>query len=311
MDFREDFREKKLLILDGACGTSIQNMDLPASAWDDYEGCNEYLNLSCPEKITAMHREFLEAGADIIETNTFGASSIVLSEYGLEDRVEEINTAAVKAARKAVEEFGHGWIAGSCGPGTKLPSIGHITVDDVYKAYKQQITALVKAGVDLVMLETSQDILQLKTALIAARDVMEEENRDVPLIISVTIEKTGTMLAGTDIAAAAAIIEPYPVFAFGLNCATGPEDMQSTIHWLSHNWHGRISCLPNQGMPEIIGGQTCYPMTPEHYAAEMKVFVEKWGVSLTGGCCGSTPAHIAALAEALKNSDPAAREVNA
>ncbi len=304
-----DLQEKKLLILDGACGTSIQNMDLPESVWDGNEGCNEYLNISCPEKITEMHREFLDAGADIIETNTFGASSIVLSEYGLEDRVEEINRAGVEAARRAVELSGHGWVAGSCGPGTKLPSLGHITVDEVNRAYKDQVRALINAGVDLLMLETAQDVLQLKTSLIAAGEVMEELGKELPLIISVTIEKTGTMLAGSDIAAAAAIIEPFPVFAFGLNCATGPEDMQSSIHWLSHNWSGRVSCLPNQGLPEIIDGKTCYPMTPEHFAGEMKTFVEKWGVSLVGGCCGSTPDHIRALKEAVSGIEPAQREV--
>lgn len=300
--------EKKLLILDGACGTSIQNMDLPEAVWSDYEGCNEYLNLSCPEKITAMHREFLEAGADIIETNSFGATNIVLGEYGLEDRVKEINTAAVKAARKAVADYGHGWVAGSCGPGTKLPSLGHISVDELADAYREQFRALLEAGIDLLMLETAQDILQIKTIMITAFELMEELKIEVPVIISVTIEKTGTMLAGTDIAAAAAIIEPFPVFAFGLNCATGPEDMQSTIHWLNHNWPGRVSCLPNQGMPEIIGGETCYPMTPDHYAAEMKNFVEKWGVSLVGGCCGTTPAHIAALKKELVGVIPAAGE---
>jgi 5-methyltetrahydrofolate--homocysteine methyltransferase len=302
--------EKKLLILDGACGTSIQNMDLPAEVWDGNEGCNEYLNLSCPEKITAMHREFLEAGADIIETNTFGATSIVLGEYGLEDKVQDINTAAVKAARQAVNDFGRGWVAGSCGPGTKLPSLGHITVEKLAESYAEQFTALLNAGVDMLILETAQDILQIKTSMITAFDVMKKLNKAVPLMISVTIEKTGTMLAGTDIAAAAAIIEPFPIFALGLNCATGPEDMQSTIHWLSHNWNGRISCLPNQGMPEIIDGVTCYPMTPEHYADEMKQFVEKWGVSLAGGCCGSTPAHIAALKKNLAGVMPAEREVN-
>jgi len=302
--------DKPVLLLDGACGTSIQNMDLPLHVWDGKDGCNEYLNITCPECITAMHREFLEAGADIIETNTFGGTSIVLSEYGLEDRVREINTAAVQAARRAVEEYGSGSVAGSCGPGTKLPSLGHISPEDLAEAYREQIEALTDAGVDLLILETAQDILQLKTVLITAFEVLEEKGKDIPVMVSVTIEKTGTMLAGTDIAAAAAILEPFPVFALGLNCATGPEDMLSSIRWLSHNWPGRISCLPNQGLPEIIDGRTCYPMTPEHYAREMRCFVEEWGVSLTGGCCGSTPAHIAALKKELTGIAPAEREVN-
>ncbi len=305
-----ELTEKPLLLLDGACGTSIQNMNITPDLWGKHEGCNEYLNLSCPEKITAMHMEFLESGADIIETNTFGANRIVLGEYGLEDRVAEINKAGVEAAREAVRQFGSGWVAGSCGPGTKLPSLGHIDPSDLNKAYREQIQALIKAGVDLIILETVQDILQLKSALISAFEVMEELEKQVPVMVSITIEKTGTMLAGTDIAAAAAIMEPFPLFSFGLNCATGPEDMQSSIHWLSHNWNGRVSCLPNQGMPEIVDGRTCYPMSPARYASEMKLFVEKWGVSIAGGCCGSTPAHIAALKKELEGIVPAAREVN-
>jgi len=303
-------QEKELLILDGACGTSIQNMSLPDSVWDDNEGCNEYLCLTAPEKITEMHLSFLKAGADIVETNTFGGTSIVLGEYGLQDRVKEINTAAVKAARKAVEIHGSGWVAGSVGPGTKLPSLGHITVDDLAAAYKEQLEALVDAGVDLIILETAQDILQLKTVLVSCFQVLEEKGKEIPVMVSVTIESTGTMLAGTDIAAAAAIIEPFPVFSFGLNCATGPEDMLSSIRWLSHNWSGRISCLPNQGLPEIIDGKTTYPMSPEAYAKELKTFIGEWGVSLAGGCCGTTTDHISKLKQTVADTVPAKREVN-
>jgi 5-methyltetrahydrofolate--homocysteine methyltransferase len=304
-----NFQDKALLILDGACGTSIQNMDLPHEVWGDNEGCNEYLCLTVPEKITEMHMSFLKAGADIIETNSFGGTSIVLGEYGLQDKVKEINTAAVKAARRAVEAHGSGWIAGSVGPGTKLPSLGHITVDDLAAAYKEQIEALVDAGVDLLILETAQDILQLKTVLITCFEVLQEKSLDIPVMVSITIESTGTMLAGTDIAAAAAIIEPFPVFSFGLNCATGPEDMLSSIRWLSHNWPGRISCLPNQGLPEIIDGKTTYPMSPSAYAKELKTFISEWGVSLAGGCCGTTPEHISKLKETLTGTLPANREV--
>ena len=301
--------DKDLLILDGACGTSIQNMDLPESVWDGNEGCNEYLCVTAPDRITEMHLGFLEAGADIIETNSFGSTSIVLGEYDLQDRVVEINAAAVKCARKAVEQHGSGWIAGSVGPGTKLPSLGHISVEDLSKAYREQIKALVDEGVDLLILETAQDILQHKTVLITARDVLEEKGIKLPIMISVTIESTGTMLAGTDIAAAAAIIEPFDVFSFGLNCATGPEDMLSSIRWLSHNWPGRISCLPNQGLPEIIDGVTTYPMKPDAYAAELKSFIGDWGVTMAGGCCGTTPEHISRLKQELTGVKPADREV--
>ncbi len=302
-------QDKELLILDGACGTSIQNMNLPEEVWDGNEGCNEYLCLTAPENIIQMHLSFLEAGADIIETNSFGGTSVVLGEYGLEDRVKEINTAAVNCAREAVKRHGSGWVAGSVGPGTKLPSLGHITVEDLAAAYKEQLIALIDAGVDLLILETAQDILQLKTVLISAREAMEEKNCDLPIMISVTIESTGTMLAGTDIAAAAAVIEPFNVFSFGLNCATGPEDMLSSIRWLSHNWSGRISCLPNQGLPEIIDGKTTYPMKPDAYASELKTFISEWGVSMAGGCCGTTPEHIARLKKEITGITPASREV--
>ncbi|MDC7240216.1 MAG: homocysteine S-methyltransferase family protein, partial [Spirochaetales bacterium] len=172
-------QDKGLLILDGACGTSIQNMDLPEEVWEGKEGCNELLCVTAPEKMIEMHLSFLEAGADIIETNSFGGTSIVLGEYDLQDRVEEINTAAVNCAREAVKRHGSGWVAGSIGPGTKLPSLGHISVEDLAAAYKEQITALVNAGVDLLIMETAQDILQLKTVLIAAREVMEEKKIDL------------------------------------------------------------------------------------------------------------------------------------
>ncbi|MDA3957763.1 homocysteine S-methyltransferase family protein [Oceanispirochaeta sp.] len=304
-----NLKDKQLLILDGACGTSIQNMILPDSVWDDNEGCNEYLCLTAPDRITEMHLSFLKAGADVIETNSFGATSIVLGEYGLQDRVKEINTAAVRAAQKAVEQHGSGWVAGSVGPGTKLPSLGHITVEALAASYKEQIEALVDAGVDLLLLETAQDILQLKTVLVTCYEVLDEKSLDIPVMVSVTIESTGTMLGGTDIAAAAAIIEPFPVLSFGLNCATGPEDMLSTIRWLSHNWPGRISCLPNQGLPQIVDGKTTYPMSPEAYARELKTFIGDWGVSLAGGCCGTTPQHIIALKKALAGTTPAKREV--
>lgn len=302
-------QDKELLILDGACGTSIQNMDLPDTVWDGNEGCNEYLCLTAPDKITEMHLSFLNAGADIVETNSFGGTSIVLGEYDLQDKVVEINTAAVNCARKAVEQHGSGWVAGSVGPGTKLPSLGHITVEDLSAANKQQIEALCDAGVDLLILETAQDILQLKSVLVSAREVLEEKKLDIPIMISVTIESTGTMLAGTDIAAAAAIIEPFDVFSFGLNCATGPEDMLSSIRWLSHNWPGRISCIPNQGLPEIVDGVTTYPMTPDAYASELRTFVGDWGVTMAGGCCGTTPEHISRLKEELTGLKPAVREV--
>jgi 5-methyltetrahydrofolate--homocysteine methyltransferase len=298
-----------VLIFDGACGTTLQSMHVPASAWQGYDGCNEYLNLSAPSAIVDLHRSFLEAGAQVVETNTFGASRIVLAEYGLESRVCEINTAAVENARKAMTGMRGCFIAGSVGPTTKLPSLGHISRDVLVDALQEQVLALVEAGVDLLVLETCQDLLQLKSALVAAYEVFDRLSRSVPVMASVTVERTGTMLVGTDIAAVAATLEPYPLFSLGLNCATGPVDMESHIRYLSQQWPGRISCMPNQGMPEVVDGQTFYPLAPEMYAKHMRHFVEQYGVSVVGGCCGTSPEHIRALSSSLLGVTPAARSV--
>lgn len=298
-----------VLILDGACGTNLQEMSIPASAWDGKEGCNELLNLTAPASIIALHAGFVEAGAMVIETNTFGASRIVLEEYGLQEQVTAINRAGVENARAAIAGKKDVYIAGSIGPGTKLPSLGHISVDELASAYEEQIRALAEAGADMLIIETCQDLLQIKTAMTTCFETLEALGLDLPVMASVTIERTGTMLVGTDIAAAAVTFEPYPIFSFGLNCATGPLDMESHIRWLSRNWPGRISCVPNQGLPEVVGGQTCYPLDPATYANEMKRFVTEYGVSVVGGCCGTTPAHIRELVRVLADVKPAVREV--
>ena len=301
--------EQELLIFDGATGTNIQRMHLPASAWEGKEGCNELLNVTAPEAIQGLHRSFVDAGAHVVETNTFGASSIVLAEYGLENRVVEINAAAVANARAAIAGRPGRWVCGSLGPGTKLPSLGHIEPAKLAEAYREQLVALVEAGVDLLLFETCQDLLQIKLGLITCFETLDQLGRDIPVMVSVTVERTGTLLVGTDIAAAAVTMEPFPIFAFGLNCATGPADMTSHVHWLQHNWPRRISLMPNQGLPEIVNGQTAYKLQPDEFARQMKPFVAECGVSIVGGCCGTTPEHIRALAEALRGVQPAKREV--
>jgi len=268
------------------------------------------LNLSAPDKIIELHAGFVEAGAMVIETKTFGATRIVLEEYGLQDQVAAINRAGVENARKAIGGKANTYIAGSVGPGTKLPSLGHISVEALARAHEEQIRALALAGVDLIIIETCQDLLQIKTAMTTCFATLESLGLEIPVMASVTIERTGTMLVGTDIAAAAVTFEPYPIFSFGLNCATGPTDMESHIRYLSHNWPGRISCVPNQGLPEVVNGTTCYPLTPEAYAREMKRFVTEYGVSVVGGCCGTTPAHIKQLVRTLAGVQPAVREVS-
>jgi len=300
-----------VLIFDGACGTNLQQMAIPDDAWQGCEGCNEILNISVPEVIVRLHSEMLDAGAMVLETDTFGASRVVLAEYGLERRVKEINRQAVANARAAIAGRKERYVAGSVGPGTKLPSLGHIEVAELAAATREQLEALLEAGVDCLIVETCQDLLQTKTALVAVFEVLAAARLELPVLVSVTIEQQGTMLLGTDIAAVVTTLEPYPLFSLGLNCATGPRDMTSHINYLSHHWPGRISCIPNQGLPQVVGGATVYPLSPDDFAAQMHGFVTGQGVSVVGGCCGTSPAHIRALAGKLAGVTPKIREVSA
>jgi len=303
------FVDEKILLFDGACGTNLQEMTIPDDAWQGCEGCNELLNTTSPETIVALHKSFLDAGARVLETNTFGASSIVLAEYGLADKTVEINLAAVANARAAIGDRNDCYVVGSIGPTTKLPSLSHISVDELSESLAEQIRALVEAGVDALAIETCQDLLQVKVALVACFEVLEELGRELPVLVSVTMERQGTMLVGSDIAAICATLEPFPIFSLGLNCATGPSDMASHIRYLGHNWPHRISCMPNQGLPEVVNGKTHYPMTPVDFARHMCQFIEQDGVSIIGGCCGTTPEHIRQLVAACSGLAPAEREV--
>jgi len=295
-----ELKDVDLIVFDGACGTNLQQQDIPTSAWRECEGCNELLNLTAPDTIVQLHSSFVEAGAMVLETNTFGATGLVLAAYVLADRVAEINHAAVENARKAIHGKPGCFVAGAIGPTTKLVSLGHIERDALAATYGEQMHALLEAGVDCLILETCQDLLQVKTGVVTALEQMEETGREVPLLVSVTVERTGTMLVGSDVASVCATLEPFPIFSLGLNCATGPEDMESHIRYLSEQWPHRVSCIPNQGLPEVIDGQTVYKMGPAEYARHMRSFVEEYGVSIVGGCCGTTPEHIRALVEELK-----------
>ncbi len=303
------FTEQPLLIFDGACGTTLQLMDISDHDWAGCEGCNEVLNLSAPQHIIQFHSQMLDAGAMVIETDTFGASRVVLEEYGLQDKVKEINLRAVKNARLAIGDRADKYVAGSVGPGTKLPSLGHISVAELAAATREQVDALLEAGVDCLIVETCQDLLQVKTALVAAFAALESSGLDVPVMASVTIEQQGTMLVGSDIAAVVAALEPFPLFSLGLNCATGPQDMMSHVKYLSENWPKRISVIPNQGLPEVVNGETHYPLSPADYAEQMAQFILNQGVSIVGGCCGTSPAHIAALVKRVGGLEPKQREV--
>lgn len=291
----------QLLVMDGATGTNLQDMDIPNDIWEGREGCNEWLNLAYPEVIVKLHQDFIQAGSQAIETNTFGANRLTLAEYGLEDKVNDINFAAVYNARKAASDLGaSSYVIGSMGPGTKLPTLGQVDVDDLTFALGEQARALIVAGADAIIIETSQDLEQVKTAVRAVFQIMRH-TKHIPLLVSVTMENTGAMLLGTDIAAVAATLEPLPVSSLGLNCATGPNEMESHIRYLKENWDRPISCMPNQGLPEIVAGKTVYNLSPADFAAKMLYFVETYGVRVVGGCCGTTPAHIKALTTVFKD----------
>jgi len=305
------FAEQPLLIFDGACGTNLQLMNILDQDWAGCDGCNEILNLSAPQHIVALHSSMLDAGAMVVETDTFGASRVVLAEYDLADKVKEINVRAVENARAAIGERSDKYIAGSVGPGTKLPSLGHISVAELAAATREQVETLVEAGVDCLIIETCQDLLQTKTALVSAFEVLEAAGLDLPVMASVTIEQQGTMLVGSDIAAVVATLEPFPLFSLGLNCATGPDDMKSHVQYLSRTWPKRISVIPNQGLPQVVNGQTHYPLSPDDYAEQMYRFVVEQGVSIVGGCCGTSPEHIRALTSRLAGVTPKVREVDA
>ncbi|ORJ62096.1 homocysteine S-methyltransferase family protein [Geothermobacter hydrogeniphilus] len=303
------FSDHPILIFDGACGTNLQQMEIPDEAWAGCEGCNEVLNLHGPEFIVRLHSEMLDAGAMVVETDTFGASSVVLAEYGLQDKVKQLNRLAVEHARTAIAGRADRYVAGSVGPGTKLPSLGHIEVAELAVSIREQVEALLEAGVDCLIIETCQDLLQTKTALVSAFEVLAAGKIEIPVLVSVTIEQQGTMLVGSDIGAVVATLEPFELFSLGLNCATGPQDMASHVRYLSRNWPARISCIPNQGLPEVVDGRTVYPLSPSAFAEQMHRFVTEEGVSIVGGCCGTSPDHIRALAEKLAGVTPKKREV--
>ena len=305
--------ERPVLVLDGAMGTNLQVQNLTAEDFGgaEYEGCNEYLVHTKPEAVAQVHRGFLEAGADVIETDTFGGTKLVLAEYDLADKAYYLNKTAAELAKKVASEYSTPekprFVAGSMGPGTKLPTLGHIDFDSLKDAYVEQAEALYDGGVDLMLVETCQDVLQIKAALNAIEEVFEKKGNRIPLMVSVTIEQMGTMLVGTEIDAALAILERYPIDILGLNCATGPDLMKDHIKYLSEHSPFIVSCVPNAGLPENVGGQAHYKLTPMELRMALMHFVEDLGVQLVGGCCGTRFDHIKALAEMTEDLTPKER----
>ena len=305
---------RPVIVFDGAMGTNLQVQNLTAEDFGgkEYEGCNEYLVYTKPEAVAIVHRGFLEAGADVIETDTFGAASIVLAEYDLADKAYELNKTAAELAKGIAAEFSTPekprFVAGSIGPGTKLPTLGHIDFDTLTAAFAEQAEGLYDGGVDLFLVETCQDVLQIKSVLNAIEEVFKKKGDRIPLMVSVTMEATGTMLVGTDISAALAILQPYPIDILGLNCATGPDRMAEHIKYLSQHSPFVVSCIPNAGLPENIGGHAHYKLTPIELKMALMRFVEDMGVQVIGGCCGTRYDHIRELSEIGTTLKPKIRE---
>jgi len=315
-DFLQEL-SRRVLVYDGAMGTNVQKHHLTAEDFWGKEGCNELLVLSRPDVIRSVHASFFEVGCDVVETDSFGSTRIVLAEYDLEDRTRELNIAAARLAREVADQYSTPekprFVAGSIGPTTKLPSLGHITYDDMATAYREQAEALIEGGVDLLLIETCQDLLQAKIAIAACQDAIkaerEKNGRRVALQVQVTLEAAGTMLLGSEIGAALAVLESFQPDVIGLNCATGPAEMNDAVRYLCQNATVPISVLPNAGLPQNEGGHAVYKLTPAELATFHRRFVSEYGVQVVGGCCGTTPEHLHAVVEAVKNVTPARRAV--
>ncbi|SFK30037.1 methionine synthase [Falsiroseomonas stagni] len=299
-----DALRDQVLLCDGGFGARIQSMtlDVDKDFWGK-ENCTEVLNLSRPDIVRDIHRSYYEAGSDMVLTNSFGGSPITLGEFELEEKAFEINKLSVELAREAAESFAdgrHRWVIGDIGPGTKLPSLGNIDYDTLEAALVAQCRGLIAGGADALLTETNQDTLFIKAAVNACKIAKAETKSDIPIFVQVTVETTGTLLVGPDIAAATTVVHSLDVPLIGLNCATGPQEMAEHVRWLSQNWPGMLSVQPNAGLPELVDGKTHYPLGPSELASWMERFILEDGLNLIGGCCGTSTPHIQALDELLR-----------
>ncbi len=304
--------EQRVLIFDGAIGTNIQRFSLSPDDYHGKTGLNEILNISRPDVIEKVHSDFLSVGCDVIETNTFGANGIVFAEYGEEKNVYQINLQAAKLAKQVASDFSSSdkprFVAGSIGPGTKLPSLRQVSVEELRNAYIPQIQGLIDGGVDALILETSQDLLQLKTVLVSIFEIFQKRKIFLPVIAQVTMEQTGNLLIGSDLLSVIVSLSHFPITALGLNCSTGPEPMREYVRTISRHWDRNISVMPNAGMPRVSGEKVIYDLEPDVFAEHLKNFVEEFGVNIVGGCCGTTSEHIRALVNAVGGISPAPRK---
>ncbi|MFG2642448.1 methionine synthase [Streptomyces sp. NPDC048370] len=295
----------RVVVADGAMGTMLQAADPTLDDFTGLEGCNEILNVTRPDIVASVHDAYFAVGVDCVETNTFGANLAALAEYGVEERVYELSEAGARIARTAADAHTAAdgrprWVLGSMGPGTKLPTLGHVTYEPLREAYRQNAEGLIRGGADALLVETSQDLLQTKAAVIGARRALEWCGLDLPLIVQVTVETTGTMLLGSEIGAALTALEPLGIDMIGLNCATGPAEMTEHLRYLSRHAGIPVSVMPNAGLPVLTSDGAHYPLSPAELADAQERFVREYGAVLVGGCCGTTPEHLRALVERVR-----------
>ena len=294
----------RVVVADGAMGTMLQEQDPSMEDFQGHEGCNEILNVTRPDVVAAVHRAYFEAGVDCVETNTFGANAANLGEYGISERIYELALAGAQIARAVADEFSTPdkprWVLGSVGPGTKLPSLGHAPYATLRASYQEQVRALLDGGVDAVLVETSQDLLQTKASILGAKRAIAAIGADVPVFAQVTVETTGTMLLGSEIGAALTALEPLGIELIGLNCATGPAEMSEHLRTLAKTARIGISVMPNAGLPVLTSNGAHYPLGPVEMADAHETFVREFGVGLVGGCCGTTPEHLAAIVDRVQ-----------
>src|ERR1043166_2119961 len=307
--YLESLRDR-VLFFDGAMGTQVQARELSAEDYGGkrWDGCIDYLSLTRPDVVEAIHTSYFEAGADVVETNSFQASRTRLEEWGLGERTVELNRAAGATARRVADRFAAAdgrprFVAGSMGPSGFLPSsedpeLGRLSQSDLRLSFRDQAQGLLEGGVDLLILETCQDMLEMKAQVLAAREAMGLTGRRTPIQCSITLDPTGRMLLGTDYRGALATLEALHVDVIGLNCSTGPDLMRDAIRYLCENASTPVHCIPNAGLPINDGGRTLYPMRPAPFAETLREFVLDFGVNAVGGCCGTTPDHIRSLVAA-------------
>ncbi|MFI6349370.1 methionine synthase [Streptomyces sp. NPDC050560] len=303
----------RVVVADGAMGTMLQAQDPTLEDFEQLEGCNEVLNVTRPDIVGSVHREYFAAGVDCVGTNTFGANLAALGEYDISERVRELSEAGARLAREAADETAAAtgrprWVLGSMGPGTKLPTLGHIDYPALRDAYRQNAEGLIEGGADALLVETSQDLLQTKAAIIGARRALAETGTDLPVICSVTVETTGTMLLGSEIGAALTALEPLGIDLIGLNCATGPAEMSEHLRYLARHSRTPLTCMPNAGLPVLGKDGASYPLTAPELAEAHRTFVRDYGLSLVGGCCGTTPEHLRQVVAAVRDLERGERD---